>query len=245
MSIRQIQANRLNAQQSTGPRSVEGKAAIRMNALKSGIDAKSLVIHGEEPADFDSLQAEYSARWLPITPEQRALVDSLIANEWLLRRYHRAETSLWNDCMRGEEPETLDPRLGRATFVGGAFLDRVIRYKNSVQRTYHVALHELERLQKQELTEPLPANPAPVGHLDPQLADSPATSTPIGFVPATPPSPVSPAVNPAAHTRSGAPLDVVSDRNLPQPAPPALVMARGRRFSATSHSPSSRGSAGA
>jgi hypothetical protein len=214
LSIRQIQANCLNAQQSTGPRSVEGKAAIRMNALKSGIDAKSLVIHGEDPADFDSLQAEYSARWLPATPEQRALVDTLIANEWLLRRYHRAETSLWNDCMRTEDPDTIDPRLGRAASIGNSFFDRILRHKNSVQRAYHNALRELQRLQKQELTEPLPANSAPVDHLDAQPADSPTTSTPIGFVPATPSAPVSPA--------AAAPLDVVSDRILPRPPAPAL-----------------------
>ena len=40
-------ANQRNAQNSTGPSSVEGKAASRMNALKSGLYAKSLVIRGE------------------------------------------------------------------------------------------------------------------------------------------------------------------------------------------------------
>lgn len=38
-SIRQIEANRLNAKKSTGPRTAEGKSRSRMNALKSGIDA--------------------------------------------------------------------------------------------------------------------------------------------------------------------------------------------------------------
>ena len=48
-SQKQTEANRLNAQKSTGPRSVEGKAASRMNALKSGIDARSNFIRGEDP----------------------------------------------------------------------------------------------------------------------------------------------------------------------------------------------------
>ena len=39
---RQIEANRRNAQKSTGPPSVTGKAASSMNALKTGIYAKSL-----------------------------------------------------------------------------------------------------------------------------------------------------------------------------------------------------------
>ena len=54
----QINANRANAQKSTGPRSVEGKSASRFNALKHGIDAASIVIPGEDPADYDALAAE-------------------------------------------------------------------------------------------------------------------------------------------------------------------------------------------
>jgi len=49
-SQKQTEANRLNAQKSTGPRGApsgpEGKAASSMNALKSGIDAKSQIILG-------------------------------------------------------------------------------------------------------------------------------------------------------------------------------------------------------
>ena len=46
-TLAQIHANRLNAQSSTGPRSDQGKAASRFNALKHGIEARSLVIPGE------------------------------------------------------------------------------------------------------------------------------------------------------------------------------------------------------
>jgi hypothetical protein len=51
----QIAANQANAQKSTGPRSVEGKSVSRFNALKHGIDAASIVIPGEDPADYDAL----------------------------------------------------------------------------------------------------------------------------------------------------------------------------------------------
>ena len=47
----QLNANRLNAQKSTGPTSPEGKAASSLNALKSGIDAWSHIIPGEDTAD--------------------------------------------------------------------------------------------------------------------------------------------------------------------------------------------------
>ena len=50
-SQKQLAANRLNAQKSTGPRSVEGKAHSSMNALKTGIDAASTTYFsdGEHP----------------------------------------------------------------------------------------------------------------------------------------------------------------------------------------------------
>jgi len=81
-TLQQIEANRLNAQKSTGPRSAEGKAAVRFNALKSGIDAQSQVIPGEDPAALAALAAEYHDRYQPATPEVRALVDTLITAEW-------------------------------------------------------------------------------------------------------------------------------------------------------------------
>ena len=64
----QIEANRRNAQRSTGPRSVEGKAVSRFNALKSGIDAKSLVIPGEDPAELEALVANYYLQFPAATP---------------------------------------------------------------------------------------------------------------------------------------------------------------------------------
>ena len=54
---KQNQANRQNAQRSTGPRSAEGKAASRFNALKTGIDAKAQVIPGEDPDQLEDLVA--------------------------------------------------------------------------------------------------------------------------------------------------------------------------------------------
>ena len=101
VTIRQIEANLLNAQRSTGPRSPEGKAAIRFNALKTGIDAKSQVIPGEDPAALALLTAEYYDRYQPATPEVRALVDTLITAEWLQRRFRTLEAQIWRYNFEG------------------------------------------------------------------------------------------------------------------------------------------------
>jgi hypothetical protein len=67
-TLQQIEVNRLNTQESTGPLSAEGKAAVRFNALKTGIDAQSQVIPGEDPAALAALAAEYRDRFQPATP---------------------------------------------------------------------------------------------------------------------------------------------------------------------------------
>ena len=43
-SQKKIESNRRNARKSTGPKTPEGKRAVRFNALKHGILAKAVVI---------------------------------------------------------------------------------------------------------------------------------------------------------------------------------------------------------
>ena len=74
-TLSQIEANRRNAQYSTGPRTPEGKAASSMNALKSGIDAESNVIPGEDAADLAALTARLYQSCQPQTDIESLLVE--------------------------------------------------------------------------------------------------------------------------------------------------------------------------
>jgi len=64
----QILANRANAQKSTGPRSVEGKAASRFNALKHGLDVQSVSPAKIRPSTRPSLAITTSAFALKLQP---------------------------------------------------------------------------------------------------------------------------------------------------------------------------------
>ena len=169
-TIQQIEANRLNAQKSTGPRSVEGKAVSCFNALKTGIDAKSQIVRGEDPAELQTLTAEYQERWQSATPEQRLLVDTLIDCEWLLRRLRKAEAQLWECYMQKAEVWEPDPEclLGRAFDRGCDEFSRLQRRIDSTSRNYHRALKELQRLESQR-PQPDPT-PAPASEASPGLA---------------------------------------------------------------------------
>jgi len=100
----QIDANRRNAQKSTGPVTVTGRNISRFNALKTGIHAKSTVIPGENAEDLDQLVADYREQYRPVTPEQRFLVDTMVNAEWMLRRYHKVEADLWKYSY--QDPDT-------------------------------------------------------------------------------------------------------------------------------------------
>ena len=88
----QLDANRLNSQKSTGPTSPEGKAASSLNALKSGIDAWSHIIPGEDPAELEALTAAFLLHFHPADPIQLSLVDTLVSAEWTQRRLRRAQS---------------------------------------------------------------------------------------------------------------------------------------------------------
>src|SRR5205085_2883771 len=90
---RQIEANRLNAQKSTGPRTPEGRAAVRLNGVKHGITAQTLVLKGEIEADFTDLLDSYEAEHQPETPTEVSLVLQLAMSTWRLRRLYHAEAA--------------------------------------------------------------------------------------------------------------------------------------------------------
>src|SRR6266446_7479299 len=91
-----IEANRQNAQHSTGPSTPEGRAAVRLNGLKHGLCAETIVVPGEDPAEFEALLEDYRAEYQPATPSAEFLVRQLAMADWRLLRLHRVEAAFHN-----------------------------------------------------------------------------------------------------------------------------------------------------
>jgi len=98
---KQIEANRRNAKKSTGPVTPGGKAASSMNALKTGLHAKALVLPTEKAADLELLTAEYYDQFRPETAELRDLVDEYVTLVWQLRRLSLTEVALYKNEQDG------------------------------------------------------------------------------------------------------------------------------------------------
>jgi len=58
---KQIEANRLNAQKSTGPRTPQGKVHVSRNSLRHGMRARAVVLPKEDEGRFHQLGDELAA----------------------------------------------------------------------------------------------------------------------------------------------------------------------------------------
>jgi len=188
-SLRQIEANRLNALKSTGPTSQAGKAASSMNAFKTGLHARSLVLPSEKVAELKQLIDEYYSTNPPKSPEARAFLDDVILCEWTIRRLSAAENQAWQSIVHNKYSDAKsDYELGDALTRGGNTFSRVQYRLNCTRRARDRALAAFKQLQ---------AEPAPAPETLPPVAATPspaATSPQIGFVPSSvpdsPPNPV-------------------------------------------------------
>jgi hypothetical protein len=158
----QLRANRANALKSTGPRSVEGKAVSRFNALKHGMDAASVVLPGEDIAEYEAMVASYQEELQPETPSERFHVDTMIQANWQKQRLLRAQTELYQDVMRQSGCRTLAAAL-QAETPAGRVLNRVQRQLAAAERDWHRANRELRRLREERE----PEEPAPEPKLEP------------------------------------------------------------------------------
>src|SRR5450759_2864698 len=154
----QITANRANAQQSTGPRSVEGKSVSRFNALQHGLDAASIVIPGEDPADYDALATHYDSEFRPQSASESFHVDTMLRADWQKRRLQRVEADLFRTVL-AESPGNSLAAVLLAESPAAKLLVRVQRQIAAFERTWHRANTELRRARAQ-------AESAPEGSLD-------------------------------------------------------------------------------
>jgi hypothetical protein len=145
----QITANRANARKSTGPRSVEGKSASSMNALKHGADAASIVIPGEDPAAYEALAADYRHDLQPSGAVEEFQVGTIIHADWQLRRLERVEAKLYRELIsQGAIPDEIDVVLLRDSTTG-KLLIKVWGQIAKLERAHSRALAELRRLRRE------------------------------------------------------------------------------------------------
>jgi len=180
----QALASRANAQHSTGPRSVEGKAASSRNALKFGIFAEALIIPGEDPEEFAALHRSYEEQFRPVGSAEVALLEIIVRSEWMMARYARLEAAYINRAVsKMDKNEKYPVAAALLDDAGGPkVLDKIYRRQRAARRDWDSARNELEVLRQERraserraaMRAQSAAAPPPAAKIDPQVrfADS-------------------------------------------------------------------------
>jgi hypothetical protein len=174
-SAAQNDANRSNAQKSTGPRTPEGKETASQNALTHGLFAREGVIRGEDEDEFEMHREMLLDQLNPVGALEEILAERIVDLSWRLKRAVQDQTeafvALYDRHTAGaEEPgnaallsgnrKKANPEIGGpgpATigrmiledFSRDAVLERLLRYERRIESSLYRTLSELRRVHDQ------------------------------------------------------------------------------------------------
>jgi hypothetical protein len=133
----------------------------QINALKHGIDAASIVIPGEDPADYEALVADYHRDFHPRSPSETFHVDTMLRADWQKRRLQRVEADLHRTLLAETPGASLATAL-LSDSPAAKLLTRVQRQIAAFERTWYRVHTELRRQAEAETDQgprPIPRQP--------------------------------------------------------------------------------------
>ena len=171
-SQRQIEANRRNGRLG-GPKTPEGRQAVRFNALSHGLTAATAVLPGEDSEQFTNLLASFMEEHSPLGPTETLLVQQLAMAAWRLQPSRGMETGLFtldgidhqedmDDDYSDLRPQDRHAYVFRRDCRGANSITTLARYETRHERAFFRALHSLgEREAAQPRMQICQTNPIP------------------------------------------------------------------------------------
>jgi hypothetical protein len=164
-TTKQAAANRRNAKLSTGPATEKGRERTKMNALKHGLSAKTVIVSAERAKDYEVFRDAMFEDRAPVGALECLLVERIVVCAWRLRRAVRKEADLdRRERVREENaaeyiarPGSTDSIHGLVAFGSVETDDLVdaqadlLRYETAIERGLYRAIHNLERVQARRL----------------------------------------------------------------------------------------------
>ena len=188
---KQIEANRINAQRSTGPRTAEGKARVRLNALRHGLRVEVFdVLPNEDAAAFAARMEAWNRDLRPANELEAELVRQIVCLTWKIDRAARYEHAIrstrMNDVayacgLKGEDPALAEAIAAHDPSTEG---DRLHRYQASLRRDLLRTQAAFSRLRKENEArwdrdhEDASAEPIAAAPLTPDPSVDPAPAMP-------------------------------------------------------------------
>ena len=130
-----IQANRLNAQRSTGPKTAEGKARSRANAVKHGLTGAGVALPNEDAAE---VEARFEAIREELAPQ--TVLGAFLAHQVALmtvrcQRAARHETAILAKKVRGASSDFDEARNSEADHQIGWIASDPVSYRRKLMAT--------------------------------------------------------------------------------------------------------------
>jgi hypothetical protein len=121
------ESSRINGRKSRGPKSEAAKARSRYNALKHGMRAESILLPGEDPAEFEARRLALHTEIQPQNALEAELVDRLARESWMSNRTKNSAAARLEYRMRHEPLEKARAEQQSVTKLGQYLLKDVFR----------------------------------------------------------------------------------------------------------------------
>jgi len=179
-SAARVTANRANSQLSTGPKTPEGKAKSSLNAVKSALTGRTVLLSSDDAALYERHVARFASQFNPVGERETELVQSLADTQWRLNRIPSLEMGIYalarlnfKNMFQEEQPDVREALIQAHTFITQQKqLNNLSIQESRLRRYYQKDLAELRQLQQARLKKPVGAT-----HASPEPAKSE-----IGFV---------------------------------------------------------------
>ncbi len=136
-SDRKLEANRNNAQLSTGPTTETGKAVSSQNNFRHGLTGAFCVLPDEDRDGFNKLHADLSEEHQPATATESMLVNDMARHYWLYQRALRLQETCFAADLTASATQNQ--------------LSLYLRYGTTHERAFRRCVADLLKLRKERL----------------------------------------------------------------------------------------------
>jgi hypothetical protein len=155
ISEKQLEANRRNAQRSTGPRTDEGKKVSALNARRHNLTGQVTAMTEADRIMHDAFSASIVESLAPEGAMETQIAQRIATDSWRLNRVSAVEDNLFalGHSAKSEEIETEDPEIHAALTAAKVFtaeakqLQLLTLYEQRINRNLQKNLATLQALQ--------------------------------------------------------------------------------------------------
>ena len=154
VSEKQLEANRRNAQRSTGPRTAEGKARSSLNNLRHGLTGQITVLPEEDREAHDAFCNRLIAGFQPETLIEDQLAHFVAEDAWRLNRVAAIENNIFALGRKSRHSEIRNALDDAQSFLDHAReLNLLSLYEQRIHRNMQRNLNQLRELQREREAE--------------------------------------------------------------------------------------------